>query len=159
NYDSLPLTIIGAKNLEQLFNVDYNTWQTLFDKSVENELKKGYTNKLIKEFLETKISETRPPYPKPSYIIGEPILTHDALIQSIKVFTTYNLEVLEEKRLEMNYDDTLFRILGPANTAVSEALASDNDICRIYGGCRMFTCIEYETQRVNDESIDEDDVY
>lgn len=71
DYDSTPITLLAAKNLEQFFTVSNYTWAYLFDISVENELKKGYTNHLIKDFIETKMVESLVYLPPPEWIINE----------------------------------------------------------------------------------------
>ncbi len=66
DYDSLPITIIAAKNLEQIF--PDAPWAYIYVLSVDNELKKGYTNRLIKDFIENKLSETREYSEKPEWV-------------------------------------------------------------------------------------------
>lgn len=44
-----------------------------------------------------------------------------------------------------SWDPTLFRILGPAHPVVNTKYEPDNPCpCAHYGGCRMFTCAEFE---------------
>ncbi len=69
DYDSLPITIIAAKNIEKLFPIV--NWEYLFEKSVEKELKDGRVNRLIKDFIENKLTETRQYTKKPKWIINE----------------------------------------------------------------------------------------
>ena len=65
-YDSSPITMIAAKNIEKLFPVV--NWQYLFDITVNKELQKGYINRLIKDFIENKLTETRPYKRKPTWV-------------------------------------------------------------------------------------------
>lgn len=157
DYDSHPMTIIGAKNLESLFVVSNEKWKYLYDRSVDNEIRKGYTNKLIKEFLHDKVNETMLPLPKPSYIINNKLLTHDELIDSVKIVTSHNDKVIAKLRLDMTFDEELFKIFGPANSTINEEW-SDNHNCTVYGGCRMLMCVEYEQQKVDEEELEDDDV-
>lgn len=53
------------------------------------------------------------------------------------------------KSLENNID--MFRIMGPVNRMVNDKLNRE-DFCSKYGGCRMLTCIHFETQE--DDEID-----
>ena len=69
DYDSLPMTIIAAKNIERLFPIV--NWEYLFAKSVEKELRDGRTNRLIKDFIENKLTETREYVEKPKWIIND----------------------------------------------------------------------------------------
>jgi len=178
NYDSDPMTMIGAKNLEPIFVVDYHIWQYLFYQAVENELEKGYTNRLIKDFIETKMVETAPFLPKPDWIINDfPTIPFDdhLLLQAQQQQDTEKLQLIADssaeeenkiiesayalsiERYQLNFNKQLFQWLGPSNVQMSENLLID-DICHKYGGCRMLTCVEYEQQYLNDDSVDSFDV-
>jgi hypothetical protein len=47
----------------------------------------------------------------------------------------------------------LFRILGPVNNLYNQSLDANDYICTKYGGCRMFTCICFDTIDPYDDSI------
>lgn len=57
--------------------------------------------------------------------------------------------------------DQVFRTLGPLNARNedkpenrTEESSSRDDICSKYGGCRMFTCVEYEAYNAEDDVVD-----
>ena len=56
-------------------------------------------------------------------------------------------------RYQLNFDDNVFKQLGPSNVQMGENLLID-DQCHEYGGCRMLICVEYEPQYLNDDSVD-----
>ncbi|HSW76711.1 MAG TPA: hypothetical protein VLG50_06685 [Candidatus Saccharimonadales bacterium] len=162
DYDGQPMTMIGAKNLDDIFNVTNDIWQYLFKKSVENEIRKGYTNRLIKEFIEMKMVETALFLPAPTWIINDSTICldnyNDNYVDVLTDDEQKQLSVMTDPlsiyRYKLNFDQTLFKLFGPANVQMSENLLLD-DICHIYGGCRMLLCQEYEEQYLDDESVDD----
>ena len=110
DYDSLPMTIIAAKNLERVFTSVVGEWEYLFDRAVENELQKGYTNRLIKDFIENKLTEFRSYPKKPKYIVN-----HYAQIPSIKTLridNTLDYETSLTLALKDITDDEVEKVLG-----------------------------------------------
>lgn len=60
---------------------------------------------------------------------------------------------------DLSGDQTIFRILGPVNPMYNIDL-SEETRCAKYGGCRMFSCVEFENYDEDYGVIDEDlDVY
>lgn len=59
-----------------------------------------------------------------------------------KLFLSWDREVMQD-------DITLFRLYGPVNPLFGIDL-SEEDPCSIYGGCRMFTCVDYVNQEESD---------
>lgn len=55
---------------------------------------------------------------------------------------------------DLQTDETIFRILGPANPQYNIDLTRNNPCCK-YGGCRMFTCVEFENYDDDFGIIDE----
>lgn len=54
-------------------------------------------------------------------------------------------DALENKaKADLADNEELFALFGPANLIVDADLANDESECCKYGGCRMFTCIEFE---------------
>lgn len=164
DYDGLPMTMIGAKNLDIIFNPNIKLWRRLYEAAVENEEKKGYTNKQLKYYIETKLRELLPYKSKPKYIIPTNLdckQLHDIELdfdKSMVLNPKMNKhELLKKIRLSMIFDDELFKRFGPSNTSLDEDL-TDNHICTIYGGHRMFLCNEFEDVYVDDEIVDNDNV-
>ena len=137
NYDSLPFTLIGAENLADIFG-DAD-WSFLLDYTVVNEMDKGYTNKLIKSWIEGKIVVVAP---KPLYMID----------------TKVSIPVISGDRIQLNFNENLFKLFGPANSALNEDL-SGNSPCQIYGGHRMFLCKEFEVPNLEGEDMDDFDIH
>lgn len=81
------------------------------------------------------------------------LLTEDEKLMNDLLIAQYAISTVQEKILMLepvmkldNFDDTaLFQEYGPVNTmyTFSEGYG-DNYICSQYGGCRMFTCTEFE---------------
>ncbi len=72
-------------------------------------------------------------------------------VEKIAILTPFKIA---QNRLKLDQNLDLSRILGPVNATVDSDLASDHICCR-YGGCRMFTCIEFEKIDPEDDSVDE----
>lgn len=69
-------------------------------------------------------------------------------------------EILEpvmtnRSRERLDTDAELYRILGPVSATYDSELTIDHVCCK-YGGCRMFTCVEFESADVEDDSYDPD---
>lgn len=189
DYDSLAETLVAAKILDSIFSTNYHTWQYLYDISVENELEKGYTNYLVKDYIRTRMVEKDKFLKPPRWIINEynHLPTQKELMEKINLtipeypteeiisdlsLTPTQFEKLSNQqkrtilqkydkqkyRLELNFNNELTKILGPANTRLSEDLTED-DICTIYGGHRMLTCFEFENQYLNEEEVDDFDAH
>lgn len=62
--------------------------------------------------------------------------------------------IITEDRERLDNDVEIFRILGPVNPQFNVDLARDH-VCYKYGGCRMFTCNEFEIFDPDDDTIDE----
>jgi hypothetical protein len=58
--------------------------------------------------------------------------------------------VLADYRRDLINEKELFRVLGPCNPVIDVDLSSNTPCCR-YGGCRMFTCNEFETEYRGEE--------
>lgn len=192
NYDNSPITLLAAKNLEQFFTVSNHTWAYLFEISVENEIHKGYTNHLIKDYIETKMVESSKYLSAPEWIINEydylpnmnelnieykiPVKTIDQLLVDLsdtqdemdQIENYYNSlnendqKIMLDKyskqkyRQQLNFNNELFKIYGPANTQIARDL-TDEHICSKYG-CRMLLCRELEIQEINHDEVDDFDV-
>lgn len=87
DYDSSPRTIIAAKRLDRLFETTYHTWSYLLEVSNETEIRKGYTNFLIEEFILNKLIEKGKTVDSPPWIINDYdyLPKNDSLVVDIKI--------------------------------------------------------------------------
>jgi len=60
--------------------------------------------------------------------------------------------LLNRTNRNLQYEEELFRILGPANAVYGASLTSDH-VCSRYGGDRMFTCVCFEVVDPEDDVI------
>ena len=61
--------------------------------------------------------------------------------------------LLQNRRILLQENDTIFRILGPVNPLAGRRLTDDHH-CSIYGGCRMLLCDTLDYDDEDDEYID-----
>lgn len=101
NYDSSPLVVIAAKNLELIFkDVDGDIWRYLYNLSITN----GTNNMVMQDFLATKVKETSVEIIKPTYNINiyDKIPYEDELFNNIKKIINVDFELpSNDKAIEL----------------------------------------------------------
>lgn len=187
DYDSLPSTLVATIILDNIFDTTYHTWFYLFDIAVENEIQKGYTNYLVKDYIKHRMIEKAKYIKPPAWIINEydnlpsnqelinnfllniPYYEIDNIIQDLSLTPKqYNkLSNIEKKQMIEKYDKQRYRLELNFNNDLIKILGPINTqvttdltsdhMCTIYGGCRMLLCQEYEEQVINDEEVDDFD--
>jgi hypothetical protein len=187
DYDSLPETVIAAKILDDIFDTTYHTWFYLFDIAVENEIHKGYTNYLIKDYIKTRMIEKSKFIKPPTWIINDynKLPSHENLINDLSLKIPHypiddivndlsltnkqynHLSIEEQEKILNKYDKQRYRLDLNFKDDLIKILGpvntqmntdlTDDTICTIYGGCRMLTCQEFEEQYINEEEVDDFD--
>lgn len=55
-------------------------------------------------------------------------------------------------------EELIFRVLGPSFPPIQHVEYDPKNICKMYGGCRMLTCWEYENVDIDGYRLDNDDI-
>lgn len=187
DYDSLAETLVAAKILDSIFPTNYHAWHYLYELSVENEIEKGYTNYLVKDYIKTRMVEKDKFIKPPRWIINEynHLPTESELMEKINLdIPEYPTEEIirdlsltpsqfeqftnqQKRTILQKYDKQKYRLGLNYNNELTKTLGpantqlsedlTEDHICTIYGGHRMLTCFEFEDQYLNDEEVDDFD--
>lgn len=174
NYHDNDNSIKIAKRLFEIIKLSKEEWQSLYDLT-ENIEDEEYENQKLREFFKEQLSEVikvKPTwlksFPKPLELKEPPVLpsvesTVNNLMRKIKdkrveieetLIVQYSMFPINDKLKMIGskeiFDDTdIFREFGPLNTMYSDSQ------CNKYGGCRMFTCTEFEFNDTDYLSVEE----
>lgn len=184
NYDSSPLVMIAAKNLEQIFGtVDVDIWRYLYNLTIALN-----HNTIMQDFLSTKVKETSAMIKKPVWIINDyDDVPYEEQILIKPNATFYKLPSNEEAMTllsqfydqdfgdYLNGDEEIKRQLLDPVMLSQQRMAQTYDLpyFKVYGpvnitlhqdlsgddicsqiGCRLLTCSEYHDFNIDNKDID-----